>query len=384
MTESVTKNAASRRNPSLPEVVYIESGVCFVLFARDIARSINLERAEQRIHQNTERETIRHKRRAPSYFEYQPPPLRVTQGIEPLDLNTYRLEAGVDVILYDFGAMAVIYAIPIRGPFSNLLQLSEDLYDNQQLLSDSRRRAEHLLSTLGDAVTEGSITELVEDYIIFHINSLASPISTTDFCSQYGQQLAQILRAERQVLSEEEVEDALSARISFSTDDLTIIDWHAALLLDREGDDVRTVLEFANVELLEMRYLDQKMDRALDQAYEALSKRSWKLPSILGSYGRDLQRLAELQVDSAILFESVNNTLKLLGDQFLARVHRLVNKRFQLDQWDGSILRKLGTLESIYEKISDQAANRRMETLEWVIIILIAVSIGIELVRYFP
>ena len=349
-----------------------------------MARSINLERAEQRIQQDTERETIRHNRRAPSYFEYQPPPLRITQGIEPIDLNTYRLEASVDVILYDFGAVAVIYAIPIRGPFSNLLHLSEELYDNQHLLSDSRRRAEQLLSVLGDAVTEGSITELVEDYIIFHINSLASPISTKDFCSHYAQQLAQILRAERQALSEQEVEDAISARISFSTDDLTLIDWHAALLLDREGDDVRTVLEFANVELLEMRYLDQKMDRALDQAYEALSKRSWRLPSILGSYGRDLQRLAELQVDSAILFESVNNTLKLLGDQYLARVYRLVNKRFQLDEWDASILRKLGTLESIYEKISDQAANRRMETLEWVIIVLIAVSIVIELVRHFP
>jgi hypothetical protein len=32
-----------------------------------------------------------------------------------------------------------------------------------------------------------------------------------------------------------------------------------------------------------------------------------------------------------------------------------------------------------YAKTSDQAANRRMEILEWVIIILIALSIGMEL-----
>jgi hypothetical protein len=42
-------------------------------------------------------------------------------------------------------------------------------------------------------------------------------------------------------------------------DDLTIVDWNAALIVDREGDDIRAVLEFANVELLEMRYLDQKI-----------------------------------------------------------------------------------------------------------------------------
>lgn len=158
------------------------------------------------------------------------------------------------------------------------------------------------------------------------------------------------------------------------------MDWNAALLIDREGEDVRAVLEFANVELLEMRYLDQKLDRALDQAYETLSKPSWGLPRIFGAYGADLRRVAELQVDNAILFEGVNNTLKLLGDQYLARVYRLAS-RFHLDEWDASILRKLETLESIYEKIADQASNRRMEVLEWVIIILIAFSIGIE---FFP
>jgi uncharacterized Rmd1/YagE family protein len=80
----------------------------------------------------------------------------------------------------------------------------------------------------------------------------------------------------------------------------------------------------------------------------------------------------------------VNNTLKLLGDQYLARVYRLVNKRFHLDEWDASIIRKLQTLESIYEKISDQATNRRMEVLEWVIIILIAVSVALELIHRAP
>jgi hypothetical protein len=43
--------------------------------------------------------------------------------------------------------------------------------------------------------------------------------------------------------------------------------------------------------------------------------------------------------------------------------------------WDGSILRKLETLEGIYQKISDQVVSRRMEVLEWIIIFLIAISI---------
>ena len=102
---------------------------------------------------------------------------------------------------------------------------------------------------------------------------------------------------------------------------------------------------------------------------------------MLGYSGADLRRVAELQVDNAALFEGVNNTLKLFGDQYLARVYRSVNRRFHIDDWDSSILRKLQTLESIYEKISDQATNRRMEILEWVIVILIAFSIAIEFIH---
>jgi hypothetical protein len=46
----------------------------------------------------------------------------------------------------------------------------------------------------------------------------------------------------------------------------------------------------------------------------------------------DLHRVAQMQVDSAMLFEGVNNALKLLGDQYLARVYRLASQRFHLEE----------------------------------------------------
>jgi hypothetical protein len=358
----------------------IQNGTCFVSFAYDAARSINLELAERRVHEATQRQTMPHKRRAPSYFEYQPPPLRVSQDTEPVQLSRFAARASVDLLVYDFGAVTATYSFPIDGPFDDLLELNEALYDNEMLLSDSRLRVSHLLQVIGSAANQASMARVVEDYVVFHIESFTHRFNASRFCAEQGRQVAQVLRAERQVLSDQEVEDAISARISFGIEDLTIIDWNAALLIDREGEDVRAVLDFANVELLEMRYLDQRLDRALDQAYDTLSRPLLNLLRVFGYYSAALRRVAELQVDNAILFEGVNNTLKLLGDQYLARVYRLVNKRFHLEEWDASRLRKLETLESIYEKISDQAANRRMEILEWVIIILIAASIALEFI----
>jgi hypothetical protein len=358
----------------------IQAGTCYPIFAYDAARAIDLDSADRRVREATQRPSIRHKRRTPSYFEYQPPPLRVSADSEPIVVGSFTTRRGYDVMAYDFGAVAVIYALAIDGSFDALLALSDELYDNDALLADSRLRVEEFLRVIGDAATLPHAAAVVEDYVIFHIESFVQPVDLNGFCADHSRRIAQILRAERQPLSDQEVEDALAVRLSYGLDDVTIVDWNAALVIDRDGDDVRAVLEFANVELLELRYVDQKLDRALDQAYERLSLRPVSLPRLFGYYGADLRRVAELQVDNATLFEGVNNTLKLLGDQYLARVYRTVNRRFHLNEWDDSILRKLQTLESIYEKISDQASNRRMEVLEWVIIFLIAFSIALEFI----
>src|SRR5207253_9318356 len=152
--------------------------------------------------------------------------------------------------------------------------------------------------------------------------------------------VGQILRSEPRALSQQEIAAATGSRLSFGPDDATFIDTDAALVFDPEGDDVRAVLEFANTQLLEMRFLDQQLDDALERAYETLLRRP-EPPWALAPYGAELRRLARLQLDGATLFEQVTNALKLVGDQYLARVYGLASRRFHLGEWDASISRKL-------------------------------------------
>jgi hypothetical protein len=352
----------------------IARGTCHVIFVYDIAFAIDLNEAERRISSAT-RETLKHKRRAPQYFEYSPPPLRIAQGAERVAIDaTFATDPQVELVVYDFGAVTVIYRIDLSRDGSRLLNLSEELYENKQLLADSRQRVKDLLKVIEPAVTKANISSFVEDYVIFQVEAFAEPIAIEDLTTRYAAHVAQILRAESGELSADEIIDATANRISFGKDDMAIVDWNAALVVDTEAEDVLTVLEFANVELLEMRFLDRRLDDALGLAYDRLSKRSQKWFQFR-SDPSDLREISQWQVDSAILFEGVNNVLKLLGDQYLARLYRLVAQRFHLADWDVSILRKLQTLEGIYQKISDQMVSRRMEVLEWIIIFLIAISI---------
>ena len=243
----------------------------------------------------------------------------------------------------------------------------------RSVVSIRSRALEHMGDHSCRCLRYPSLTSFVEDYAIVEVEVFTVPHDVNDFCTRYAHDIAQILRAKPQPLSSPEVADALAYRIAFRVDDVMIVDWNAALIVDREGDDVRAVLELANVELLEMRYLDRHMDDALDRSYEALTPRRGNTIFRLGGFGADRHRVARMQVDSAILFEGVNNALKLLGDQYLSRVYRLISQRCHLAEWDAGILRTLQTLESIYEKMSDQATNRRKEVLEWILLLTISI-----------
>src|SRR5947199_1110923 len=281
----------------------VQVGVCYALFAYDAGLAINLDESERRITALTQRAAIRHKRRAPRYFEYRPAPLRVTQEREALGVGAFRTTPSVDAVLYDFGAVSVTYQIPLAGPLTRLITLAEELYESDVLHADSRRWVERLLAAIAPAVTRPGLTDFVETYVIFEIGAFTPPCAPAALYTTYGQEVARILRSERATLSDQEVDDAVGHRISFGSEDVTVIDWDAALIADRDAEDVRAVLEFANVELLEMRYLDQQLDDALDESYETLSRRRYGfwLP---GSTRADLRRIGQLQVDNAVLFEA--------------------------------------------------------------------------------
>jgi hypothetical protein len=356
----------------------ITQGCCHVLVAFDCGQAIDLDECERRITAATQRATMRHRRRAPSHFQYRPLPLKVSIPCDAVPITPdHDTLPQVDITLWDFGAAQVAYTIPLSGPLDQLTGLSDKLYDHPAILDQARWRLQQLLATLEDAVTLPHLTDFHEDYLIFEISGWdGSDEPVAAWCARYQPLLASILRSETAALSQESVHEALRCRLSFSPSDVAFLDWNAALVFDSEPEDLVAVLEFANVELLELRWLDQRLDDALDAAYDLLVRRRErsKLRWTLSGRDPDLDRVARLQVDGAILFEGVNNALKLVGDQYLARAYQLAAERFHLGDWDAAILRKLDVLDNIHGKLGDRRATARMEILEWIIIILILIG----------
>lgn len=353
-------------------------GVCHLMFQYDVGQSVDLEQCKRLI--AAQPAPIRQEHRAPAWFQFNPPPLLVTEDTRPVAVGRFRTAPRCTSVVYDFGAVSVSYAVPFEGTLADLVDLGGAVREADGLWEDSLDEVQRLLDAIRPAVTKPRLADPTEDYAIFQVEELDPPGTLSELPRRFGHELAQILRGERDRLSDEEASDAISSCVAYGPDDLALIDWQAALLVGRGWGDVRAVLELASVQLLEMRFLDQKLDDVMDRSYETLNarRRPWFLPA--PSLARDMVRVSRMQVDAAILFERVTNALKLLGDQYLARLYRLASQRFRLDEWNATILRKLDTVEGIYQKLNDQAGARRMELLEWIIIVLIAVSMVLPFV----
>lgn len=358
----------------------VEKGFVHVVFAYDIGLGVDLARCRQHVTDLTEMAKIKHKGHAPQHFQFDPPPLRITQEIPPIEIGGRRTLPTVDVTVYDFGGVSVRYTFPFEGAFEALIAFSCELSSTAVVRDDSHARVEHLLAVIEATVDRPNIADMTEDYLLFHVETLAGAGRLDDLWTEHAPTTARLLRSERDPLSEQEITDAMGTRISFGRNDVALVDWNAALLVDQEPDDVQSVLEFANLQLLEMRFLDSALDRALDRSYEVIqAERGWTSLRRGKRARDDLAKVGRFQVDGAILFERVSNALKLLGDQYLARVYRAASQRFRLGEWNGGILRKLETIESIYQKVHDRSSGIRMELLEWIVIALIALEIVLTL-----
>lgn len=371
--------SAAALQPSRP-LPPITRGTCLLTFAADIGFAIDLERAATLLPGGADRTQIR-ERRTPSHLNIEPPPLRVQESVPSLRIGAWSTSAQAECTLYDFGGATITFRIPLEGPLERLVDLSSALYENRELAEAARAGFRSLLERVRPAVHRPELAPVLEDYAIFQIESLAAPVDPQALLREHAALLAAILRGEPGPLSEQEIAEALSKRSAYRPSDLLIVDWNAAFAIDDDFEAIATVLQFANVELVELRTLDATLDQVVNRAYEAAATHSFRDRLGIGPSRKELRRIAHLEMDAAIVFEQVNNALKLVGDEYLARVHRLAAQRQHTADWDTGIARKLQTVDQIYSRIAERQASRRIELLEWIIILLIAWEVVWAVVR---
>lgn len=322
------------------------------------------------------------RRRTPESIRYRPEPLRINLDASALTLPAELRQAAppqAELTLYDFGVVsAMIQCRDSLGPEA-LLALAGSLANTAALAESVRALIGPTLERLRPAVAEFFVSDMFEEYVVFQVRD-----PRTDWLEQHAHWVASLVHLESEALSPREVEEATRLQLSYTPQDLVVLDWAAGFVADRDCADTLQVIEYANVQLLEFRHIDQRLDDRLEDAYRLIRPARRDRWSALAwrTHATAVRSVRELEIEATSLFERADNALKLIGDHYLSRVFELASTRFHLREWQQSIHRKLDTAGDVFDLLVQQAGSRRMEFLEITVVVLIALEILLVLFRH--
>ncbi|AKV01280.1 hypothetical protein AKJ09_07943 [Labilithrix luteola] len=289
-----------------------------------------------------------------------------------------RLPARASAHVFDFGALSILYDVPIvpGSSLQELIPLCDALYEASELDAEGKKHREELLKRLGSSVEKPHDWAEVETYTIVFVEKFADADGHDGRTSFDGladsEVVAKLLLGEtsEKPLNATVRRDVLGNAFSYLEDDLVIVDWNSALVVEPNGSRiVPFLLELATCQLLEFRYYDTLLDAQLARVYEHVEKSK---PRVFRSPYRGLTRdVLRRFMELTEFSERVDNAIKSVGDVYLARVYLAAIKRFRVPDWRESVEAKLGLVARAFDLLKGEVDTSRAELLEIIVVLLI-------------
>lgn len=359
------------------------SGAVIVYRLYDVGYEIRLEHALD-VLAGGERQVVRRPARPETQaLQIKNPPITIPLGAEMLALDGAAHRVDLSARIFDFGVVSLRmrFATPGILEWPNFSAFGNAISQAPEIPAHFDRTVGELTNRLRHTIERPDIASITEDYVVYHILRL---------CDQTGRPLAPgtlrdvdvvpLLLDENRPLSQEARRELLPYWFSYYADDLAILTWNNALIVEPEaGDsDVQLILEFANAQLLELRYYDARLDAELPKMYDRIARaRARRI--FAPRYSGLLADLQTFVADSTEIIERAENSLKVTDDVYLARVHAAALELFRGRAWRRGINHKLAIIRQTYAMLNAESMATRNEVLELVIIILIAVEIVLAL-----
>ncbi|HUR69200.1 MAG TPA: hypothetical protein VM370_08135 [Candidatus Thermoplasmatota archaeon] len=344
----------------------------------DLGGEVRLQDAAKLLASDIAAERVEPRKNAPSYVEFVRPMLfrHPTRSVET---EKGLLQVGIESRIYAIGAVGVTLRVPFEH--ASLDDVNEltfvRLPDGTSLEAIAKGIADELTESLRTVLIETYDADVEpETYLVIVLTQTPRP--TWELFEKEAQTLAGVLAGEKRPerLSDEEVRDNLRTWFSYYQDDLVVVDWDRALIIEPSGkyDDTLAVMEAANLQLLELRAYDKYLDDVLEDAYEDIS-RFYGRGGLFRSARGVQQELSNARIDLVRVTDTINNIGKIFGDYYLAKLHLGLQERFHLHEWETIVREKMATLNELYTLASHEVEHRRGVVLESMIVLLFVVDL---------
>jgi len=337
----------------------------FIYRIYETGREFNLDLLEKSLPHERMPSRARFSRVRTRSIQMETPPLLVKLGDYRLEEISDNFSFSAQAKIFDIGAISICLSYENGNSTTNAIEAIGLRFSGQRGLEQIFARAlESMQTLLEPGLTNLQIDpEFYEDYTIYRItdpDELPDPVP--------------LLMGEKIDFSQQMREQVLKNRQSYSRQDFVILTWDTALICDPEDPgDLRDLIEFANVQLLELRYYDNILNKQMEKMYDDIELAQTK-PRYrkMGEYRKIIATRMQLIADVTEVREKIENLIKITEDIYFARVYQSTLKVLRSDQWTESVNRKLLVIQQNYTLLSNELNIQHSNFLEWIIILLIA------------
>ncbi len=350
-------------------------------YAYDVAYELHRQPVDRLLGQEVVPFEFDSSRRHPRHHSFCKPSMVRLPAVERAGPDgPVQMERAIKIL--PIGAISITVRIPFAvDRLEDLVRFHDLQFASGSLSHDVRVLAESVRKELAP-LSHRPVAQLADEeaYTVFCLEAPLTgpdgrPIDAEEWFRLHRREVAALLTQESDVtdLSRQEADESTGRYLSYYQNDLVVIDWDAALLVDDVGDfdESLYVMELANLQLAELEAYDKMLDESLERAYRDLSVRK------LSNRRHILQELREIRIDMARFGDELMNITKFFGDWHLARLYQHLAARFHLSDWHHTVEEKLKTLGELYEILKHDQNNRWMLILESTIVLLFVIDLVI-------
>lgn len=368
----------TRRTPRDEELTVAGRAVVYRLF--DVGGEIDLARALERLASSSP-DRARPQRGEAQALQISNPPIAVALGSHQITIPGGRLTLDLSARIFDFAVISLRARADAAGHMTwpEFTRFGRAVDAAEEIPALLEREARRLVERMGDAITRPHVADVREDYVVYHLTEaeIGGERRLPSECLR-DVDLVPLLLGETRPLSGEAKRELLTHRFSYYADDLAILSWDNALVVEPSAGDlgVEYMLEFANAQLLELRYYDAVLDAELPRLYDRIERARGRRRRVFGAgYAELLGSMQTLVAETTELVERADNALKVTDDVYLARLYSAALELYRARTWRAGIDRKLTIIRDTYAMLNGEAQSRRAELLELAIILLIVFEI---------
>lgn len=360
---------------SQDQEITITKGRILLYRVFDVGNEIDLEKATLRLQQGQNPNRLKLKKDSRAII-INNAPLIISVGPWSYQINGIPYSIEIIGKIWYFGSVSIQFQIqiPSGSTLLDLVSLGFSIENDQAFTDYAFLRVSEITNQISDCIDKKEIWNTYEDYISYNIESLSGIKDSVLEILQCPPLYSLLLSDPYETPSNQLIQGMASNYFQYGKNDLALIEWNSALLIDPGGSaDVSDVIEFSLCQLLEMRYYDDLLDTKLNYLYSAIIT---KKGSILSDYYAKISEEAAIKyLEVSEVVENIENSLKVIGDFYLARIYRAASNRFRIADWHASVDNKLNNLAEVSKILQAEISEKRSTLLEFIIIILIAVEV---------